>query len=178
MIFDTTLLHAVSITGKNTFFDWLMPALSDMHRWIIPLAVTLIGLAILGRKKGLQTVLLLILAVALTDAVCGNILKPLFARPRPLSGDPTSFPSNHTANCFAFLTVMAWQYRKYFVIIPVAIIAVAVGYSRLYLSAHYPTDVFGGAVIGAIIAYAVIRIYFMILQHHKRKKDGNNLHTA
>jgi membrane-associated phospholipid phosphatase len=64
--------------------------------------------------------------------------------------DNRSFPSGHTINNFAFGTVLTWFYRKrgwlYF------IVATLVGWSRIYVGDHYPTDVLSAAVIGGLVA--------------------------
>jgi undecaprenyl-diphosphatase len=48
---------------------------------------------------------------------------------------------------------MSIQYKKWYVVVPAFAWAGSVGYSRLYLGEHYPTDVFAGAAIGIGSAY-------------------------
>lgn len=60
-----------------------------------------------------------------------------------------SFPSGHTSFAFATATSFALSYRKWYVIAPAYLWAGCVGYSRMYLGKHYPSDVFGGAIVGA-----------------------------
>jgi undecaprenyl-diphosphatase len=45
-----------------------------------------------------------------------------------------------------------------------------IGFSRIYCGVHYPGDVLGGFVLGAIIAWLIYIIYFYILQFFFRKK--------
>lgn len=59
-----------------------------------------------------------------------------------------SFPSGHAALAFSTATTLALDYPKWYVIAPAYLWAGSVGYSRLYLGKHYPSDVLGGAVIG------------------------------
>lgn len=63
-------------------------------------------------------------------------------------GDP-SFPSGHTSASFATATSLSMLYPKWYVIAPSFLWASAVGYSRMELGVHYPSDVAAGAVIGA-----------------------------
>ena len=42
--------------------------------------------------------------------------------------------------------------------IPLVILAVLISLSRLYVGVHYPTDVLGGAVVGAFAAWGAVRI--------------------
>ena len=60
-----------------------------------------------------------------------------------------SFPSGHTSNAFSAATSLSLCYPKWYVIVPSYLWASAVGYSRLHLGIHYPTDVLAGAIIGA-----------------------------
>lgn len=67
---------------------------------------------------------------------------------------PYSFPSGHTSSAFALATSVSLCYPKWYVIAPVAVWACTVGYSRMYLGVHYPSDVLAGAVIGSASAFA------------------------
>ena len=64
------------------------------------------------------------------------------------AGSP-SFPSGHTSSAFVTATSLSLAYPKWYIIIPSFTWAGTVGYSRMYLGVHYPSDVLAGAVIGA-----------------------------
>ena len=109
-------------------------------------------------------------AFALFIAVGGSIiitegLKPIISRTRPANAYPDlifthssthgpSFPSGHETVAFSTATMVALQYRKWYVTIPAYLWAASVGYSRMYLGVHYPSDVLAGAAIGIASAYA------------------------
>lgn len=61
---------------------------------------------------------------------------------------PYSFPSGHTSNAFAAATALTLSSKKWYVAIPSYAYACAVGYSRMRLGVHYPSDVLGGMIIG------------------------------
>lgn len=86
-------------------------------------------------------------------------LKGLIKRPRPYEtypgeiirrdkADPFSFPSGHTTAAFATATALTLSYQKWYVAVPAYIYAGFVGYSRMRLGMHFPTDVLGGMIVG------------------------------
>lgn len=91
------------------------------------------------------------------------LLKYSIDRPRPFetysfivklsdAGSP-SFPSGHTSNAFATATSLSLAIPKWYVTAPALLWASAVGYSRMHLGVHYPSDVLVGAAIGAGSAF-------------------------
>lgn len=59
-----------------------------------------------------------------------------------------SFPSGHTSMAFCTATSISLLYPKWYIIVPAYLWAGSIGYSRMYLGVHYPTDVLAGALIG------------------------------
>ncbi|QHS57959.1 phosphatase PAP2 family protein [Mucilaginibacter sp. 14171R-50] len=86
------------------------------------------------------------------------LLKHLIKRPRPFvqninivpvyMAGGTSFPSGHTSTAFSTAMSLSNAYPKWYVIAPSFLWAGSVGYSRMYLGVHYPTDVAAGAALG------------------------------
>jgi membrane-associated phospholipid phosphatase len=64
------------------------------------------------------------------------------------AGSP-SFPSGHTSSAFSTATSLSLAYPKWYIIVPSFTWAGTVGYSRMHLGVHYPSDVLAGAIIGA-----------------------------
>lgn len=85
------------------------------------------------------------------DRPC-EILAGVEGRVKP--SDQFSFPSGHTAAAFLVATVLGNTYPYLF---PIAgAWALAVGFSRIYLGVHYPTDVVAGMLLGALSAWCGI----------------------
>ena len=78
---------------------------------------------------------------------------PLLIHPYDASEKGQSFPSGHTSEAFAMAASLSIECKKWYVVVPAYTYATAVGYSRLYLGEHYPTDVLAGAAIGIGSAY-------------------------
>lgn len=68
--------------------------------------------------------------------------------PYSIETDP-SFPSGHTSTAFAAATTLSLEFKKWYVVVPAYAWAAGVGYSRMYLGEHYPSDVLAGAAVGA-----------------------------
>ncbi len=71
------------------------------------------------------------------------------------SADKYSMPSGHTTAAFAIATALTLRYPKPYVYIPAYAWAAFVGYGRVYLGLHYPSDVVAGALLGTASALAV-----------------------
>lgn len=127
------------------------------------------GLALFGGRRGRRAALRGVASIAATSAVTNLPAKHLVARVRPevaltpqvrrLTHVPTStsFPSGHAASATAFAIAASSELPS--LRFPLAALAAAVGFSRVYTGVHYPADVVVGAAIGAGVASASIRIW-------------------
>ena len=68
-----------------------------------------------------------------------------------------SFPSSHTAVAFA-LAITIWQHDKKWGAIYI-LYAILVGFGRVVSNVHYASDIFGGAILGSVIAYLVEKMH-------------------
>lgn len=94
-------------------------------------------------------------------ALLNSLIKNIIERPRPshYHYGGFSFPSGHSASSFALyisLLIIAWfifkniKFKLLISILTISIV-ILVGYSRIFLGVHYPSDVLGGYTLAAII---------------------------
>lgn len=118
------------------------------------------------RKMGLQ----ILLSMLCTFIVGNLILKNLFQRERPCTLDPTiellisrpgahsySFPSGHSMNGMAAAVAIFCNNKKIGIV--AIVLAVLIGFSRMYHFVHFPTDVLTGFCVGFAMAMIVQYVF-------------------
>jgi undecaprenyl-diphosphatase len=126
------------------------------------------------------------LAAVAGSAVLNQLLKGLFARPRPHFDHPLlvetsySFPSGHAMESFvvygmlayfAVLALRTWESRVG-VVLGAALLVVLIGFSRMYLGVHYFSDVIAGYAAGGVWLSALITGVETIRRSKKEAKIG------
>lgn len=115
------------------------------------------------------------------DGILTYSMKKAIQRPRPhtsYSNEITayetetsfSFPSGHTSLAFTTATALSLRYPKWYVIAPSYFWACSVGYSRMNLGMHYPSDVIAGAILGGGSAYITYKVNNWFWKKHNKKK--------
>lgn len=180
---DRAVFRAINLDWSNPFFDAVMPILSDDHRAKPFFIATFVALLVFGKSRGRWAALLVVPLIALSDQVSSNWLKDVFDRPRPCITLPDarlvgtgcsnrgSMPSSHAANMTAAALHFALFYRRRrAVVVALAALAVAIGYSRVYVGVHYPSDVLGGMVVGAACALTIHLAYVQARAWFERRR--------
>ncbi len=178
------------------YFHWEFPfldALQSLHNPLLDSFMTavtslgnagifwiLTGILLLFFKKTRKCGVTVLLAL-LFSLLAGNfLLKNLAARQRPcwinqdvplLIKMPAdfSFPSGHTQAGFAAALSIFFYFRK--AGIAALLLAALIGFSRLYLYVHFPTDVLGGLVIGCVLAALA---YLLVKKASEKKAAGHD----
>ncbi len=156
-------LIARSARIRPTAVDRALLTLSRLANHSVLWASVAAALAILGGRHRRGAVRGMC-AVAGASALANGVAKPLFPRRRPpddsvpfvrrLVAPPvsSSFPSGHAASAAAFVTGVALESRA--AGLALAPLAAAVGYSRVHIGVHWPSDVVAGAGLGVAVGLA------------------------
>ena len=137
-----------------------------------------------GLRRGLIAAVMIAVMIVAVDQLCASVIRPLVCRLRPSNPDnPVSalvtvvngyrggrygFPSCHAANTFALATFLSLVFRNRRITLCLMAWSLLVGLSRVYLGVHYPADILGGCVIGALIAavcYRALRLADRYISH-------------
>ena len=164
---ELALLDWIQAHLRSGPLDVLMTALSRLadHGDIWILLAALLLLSVKRRKQGITVSCALVLDLL----ACNTVLKPLIGRGRPFLLRPdlillvsppgdASFPSGHTAASFAAAFALRAAGAEKRLWIPAVILAAGIAFSRLYLYVHWPSDVLGGILLGAVLGHLAGRL--------------------
>ncbi len=179
--FDDTVRDFIAQHQSPTMYNF-MRNVSWYGDWPSHLALGLLLLAIAWRrrsKKWMRIFLSMLMAMAIAG-IAGTVIKRTIPRARPSVkselrwGGPRfstkyhAFPSGHVLASTAFFGVLIFARRRVgLACLPIPIL---IGFSRMYLGAHYLSDVVCAAVFGIICAAVV---YFFLQKIPDRESSAN-----
>ena len=170
-----------------------MPRITNLHKEWWFAAIVLGGCVWYlwrGPRRPRMWLLCAVIAVGISDPLARRVIKELFPRERPCQGvslltssarlvpgeecpGSPSFPSNHASN-MAALAVVCWWFTRRRIRWLWFLLPFIIGYSRIYLGYHYPTDVMGGWVIGASVGAAVLFAFRSLLRESVSEESGTS----
>ena len=151
---------------------------TDVIGIYIPIIISIICL-VLYKKNTLNIFVPLNLAII---TITNQILKIIIARPRPegalISETGYSFPSGHSMVSSAFYGLLIYYCYEYIkskkiktiVISILLLLILLVGYTRIYLGVHYPSDVLAGFALSLVYLPLFTKIIKEDLKYLKRNK--------
>lgn len=194
VFFCTGIILAFFFPGHSFFFflnSWHYPFLDTFFMYVTFLGdglfVPILFILLLLCKRHLLGIQLLVSFLA--SGLLAQACKHIFQAPRPKAcidltvynnfiegvthSGWNSFPSGHTTTVFAIATILALHCKKKSILIGYLLIAILVGYSRIYLGHHFPEDVLAGASLGLITSY--ITFHFLKNSNWLQKKTKTAL---
>ncbi len=162
---DIDCLRAIN-GAQSPLLDGAMIFVSSSIPWAIALASILI-FALIKREKRLGWLFVLCsIALLVGDGITTHGIKDMVERLRPCKsfadlnlpagcGGFYGFPSNHATNSMSLAIIMLRYCDGFarYLGIPISIL---IGYSRVYLGVHYPSDVIAGFIWGALLGWLFV----------------------
>lgn len=141
-----SIFRVITFMGEEEFYLLLLPLLL----WCVDFAL------------GVRLAILFLLSSYLNAD-----LKNLFQQPRPFDLDPSvqlssaegyGLPSGHSQSAVVVWgSIAAWARKTWFWVVAIGLMAL-IGFSRIYLGVHFPTDVLAGWAIGAVLLYLYLAV--------------------
>jgi membrane-associated phospholipid phosphatase len=178
--FDINTLRSINLY-RNENLDPTFKHISNSYAFVsVGAPLTMYAVGLLNKDAGLKKDALFIGESVAASVFITFALKETIKTERPFvtypeiekltASDGYSMPSGHTSIAFATATSLSMAYPKWYVIVPSFAWASAVGYSRMHLGVHYPSDVVAGAIIGSGSAYLTYKINKWM--NKKRNKEA------
>lgn len=126
------------------------------------------------KNKGVYIGASLLIAAGITTGLKYSVKRerPFVTYPvidKVMNAGSPSFPSGHTSDAFATATSLSLAFPKWYIVAPSFVWAGSVGYSRMDLGVHYPSDVLAGAAIGAGTSYLCFKANKWLHERHRKK---------
>jgi membrane-associated phospholipid phosphatase len=176
---DIRILREINL-NRNQSLD---PTFKAISKSVSPISVAtpalFYGLGLIEKDNNVKQAGIFMGETFLVNAIITTGLKKSIKRDRPFvtypdidkqsDGGSYSFPSGHTSTAFSTATSLSMAFPKWYVVAPSFLWATAVGYSRMDLGVHYPSDVLAGVIVGCASAFLSKKINQWI--NKKTKKE-------
>ena len=165
---DIDLLRSINLK-RDRSLDSFFRVITD---YAAPIAysvpVCLFIYSIIKKSKLLKEKSIYVIQSSALALIVATAIKHIVNRTRPFitytfiekatTGSSPSFPSGHTSDAFTLAASLSFAFPKWYIVIPSFTWAIAVGYSRIDLGVHYPSDVLASIAIGLISAFICFRL--------------------
>ena len=164
--FDDAVRYRVySMRSDKLTVFWRLITHSGDRYVVIILGIILLLIKSLREKYGVKFAI-----AALSSTALYQIMKYIFQRPRPdltlrlIEQGGYSFPSGHSMNCLVSYGILIYLLLRYcenrrlakLLSFGLGLLTILIGFSRVYVGVHYPTDIIGGWSLGIAVLVAMI----------------------
>lgn len=176
---DLSILDFIRNTLSSPVADIIMKCLTySIEYGAMAILVFIVMMFVKKMRKAGFAVMGATLSVLLFGEL---ILKHIVCRPRPFVVNSAidiiikapsgfSFPSSHTATCFAMATAIYLFHKRLGII--AYIYASLVAFSRMYLYVHYPSDIFGGVILGICCGIGATALVKLICKKTENQRES------
>lgn len=161
-IFDAFIIN-LFLVNQSPFLDAAMLFITELGAvWFLALLTAIAAAWLWFKEKDKWSALFFVIAVA-GGGLLNSLLKSYYGRERPsineaIDATGFSFPSGHSMGSFIlygfviFLTIRGQQkeWVKWVISVTLAALVLLIGASRVYLGAHFPSDVLAGFIAGTV----------------------------
>ena len=176
--FDDAVRYRVySMRSDKLTVFWRFITHSGDRYVVIILGIILLLIKSLREKYGVKFAI-----AALSSTALYQIMKYIFQRPRPdlalrlIEQGGYSFPSGHSMNCLVSYGILIYLLLRYcenrrlakLLSFGLGLLTILIGFSRVYVGVHYPTDIIGGWSLGIAVLVAMI---YAFEKFDSRSKD-------
>ena len=172
---DRSLFLFLNVSLANPVTDFVMPIVTSDNVLRIGYALAMLLVLWKGDARLRWLILVSIIVLALTDQLSAGLFKPMIGRLRPCHvleninllvgcGGGKAMPSSHAANAFGQAILFAVLYvRVRWWLVGMATL---IGVSRVFVGVHYPGDIIAGALLGALVALALVFAYERVMDKY------------
>lgn len=152
-----------NLSGHSHALDNFMVFITDKAIYIFALALLLLW--IVGGKS-MKRAVLYAGGTGVIALVVNLLIAQIYYEPRPFvthhiqtlipHAADSSFPSDHSTGAFAIAIAMWFRSKK--IGIPMFILALLTGFSRIWVGHHYPFDVLGSLIVAFFVSYVIVKL--------------------
>ncbi|MBB2481264.1 undecaprenyl-diphosphatase [Bacillus sp. APMAM] len=153
-----------NLSGHSTILDDIMIFFTNYA--LVLYAICLLGIWFLGGNKSKRNALYA-LGTGIVALAANLIISKIYYEPRPFvthhdvhtlikHAEDASFPSDHATGSFAIAFALWARNRK--IGVPMIILAIITGFSRVWVGVHYPFDVVGSIIVAAIVTFIICKL--------------------
>lgn len=183
-IYADTVIREWVYSLRSSLLNGVFITITYMGNWQ---TITVLALILLIVPKTRRKIGIPFAVISLASTGIYKLVKEIFQRPRPelaarlIEQGGYSFPSGHSMNCIVCYGILIYLIRRYCTDKKTAdiltgflsLLIFLIGFSRVYVGVHFPTDILGGWSLGL----AFLFICIIIFERIRGDRDDLSIHN-